>query len=69
MALTPPEPDADLFEGVTLLRTLIERIIRPQAEPQPGPRSNGKPAKNTANGEHMHERSIGDSRPVQAGRA
>ena len=32
MALTPPEPDADLFEGVTLLRTLIERIIRPQAE-------------------------------------
>lgn len=33
MELTPPEPDADLFEGVTLLRTLIERIIRPQAEP------------------------------------
>jgi hypothetical protein len=33
MALTPPEPDADLFEGVTLLRALIERIIRPQAEP------------------------------------
>jgi hypothetical protein len=33
MALTPPEPDEDLFEGVTLLRTLIERIIRPQAEP------------------------------------
>src|SRR5271154_3009259 len=34
MALTPPEPDADLFEGVTLLRTLIEQIIRaiPQAE-------------------------------------
>jgi hypothetical protein len=31
MALTPPEPGADLFEGVTLLRTLIERIIRPQA--------------------------------------
>ena len=29
MALTPPEPDADLFEGVTLLRTLIEQIIRP----------------------------------------
>jgi hypothetical protein len=32
LALTPPEPDADLFEGVTLLRTLIEHIIRPQAE-------------------------------------
>ena len=32
MALTPPEPDADLFEGVALLRTLIERIIRPQVE-------------------------------------
>src|SRR6516162_7048223 len=32
IALTPPEPDADLFEGVTLLRTLIERIIRPRAE-------------------------------------
>jgi hypothetical protein len=30
--LTPLEPGADLFEGVTLLRTLIERIIRPQAE-------------------------------------
>jgi hypothetical protein len=39
VALTPPEPDAELFEGVTLLRTLIEQIIRPQAEPQPGPRS------------------------------
>jgi hypothetical protein len=33
IALTPPEPDADLFDGVTLLRTLIERIIWPQAEP------------------------------------
>jgi Iron-containing redox enzyme len=32
IALTPPEPDADLFEGVALLRRLIERIIRPQAE-------------------------------------
>ena len=32
IALTPPEPDADLFEGVTLLRTLIEQIVRPQAE-------------------------------------
>jgi hypothetical protein len=33
MAQTPPEPDADLFEGVTLLRTLIEQVVRPQAEP------------------------------------
>jgi hypothetical protein len=33
ISLTPPEPDADLFEGVTLLRTLIEQIIQPQAEP------------------------------------
>ena len=33
MALTPPEPDADLFEGVTLLRTLIERIIQPKTQP------------------------------------
>ena len=33
IALTPPEPDADLFEGVTLLRTLIERMIWPQAKP------------------------------------
>jgi hypothetical protein len=32
IALTPPEPDEDLFEGVTLLRTLIEQIIRPQVE-------------------------------------
>jgi hypothetical protein len=32
IALTPPEPEADLFEGVTLLRTLIEHIIRPQAK-------------------------------------
>ena len=31
MAMTPPEPDVDLFEGVTLLRTLLEHIIRPQA--------------------------------------
>jgi hypothetical protein len=29
-----PEPDADLFEGVTLLRTLIEQIVRPQAPPE-----------------------------------
>jgi hypothetical protein len=59
--LTPPEPDADLFEGVTLLQTLIEQIIRPQARPQPGPTSNGKLPKNTANGERMHDRSIGNS--------
>jgi hypothetical protein len=32
IALTPPEPDADLFEGVTLLRSLIEQIICPQTE-------------------------------------
>ena len=31
IALTPPEQEADLFEGVTLLRTLIERVIRPVA--------------------------------------
>ena len=55
MALTPADPDADLFEGVTLLRTLIERIIRPQAEPT-GPRRNGKLAKSTVNGELVHER-------------
>jgi hypothetical protein len=30
MAVSPPEADADLFEGVTLLRTLIERIVRPE---------------------------------------
>ncbi len=32
IALTPPEPYADLFEGVSLLRTLIERVIRPHAQ-------------------------------------
>jgi hypothetical protein len=31
LAQTPPEPDADLFEGVILLRTLIEHVIRPEA--------------------------------------
>src|SRR5262249_25428048 len=41
IALAPPEPDVDLFEGVTLLRTLIEHIIRPRAEPLPA-RSNGR---------------------------
>jgi hypothetical protein len=83
MALTPPEPDADLFEGVTLLRTLIEQIIRPQAEPHRAPTITPETvcfprdfevklselAKNTASGELVHERSNGDSRPVQAGRA
>jgi hypothetical protein len=33
MALTPAGPEADLFEGVTLLRNLIEQIIRPQTKP------------------------------------
>ncbi len=33
IALTPAEPDADLFEGVTLLRALIEQVVQPQAEP------------------------------------
>jgi hypothetical protein len=32
MEQTPPEPDADLFEGVTLLRALIEHIIQPKAK-------------------------------------
>jgi hypothetical protein len=32
ITLTPPEPDTDLFEGVTLLRALIEQIIWPEAE-------------------------------------
>jgi hypothetical protein len=31
IALTPTESDEELFEGVTLLRTLIEHIIRPAA--------------------------------------
>lgn len=30
-ALTPPDANADVFEGVTLLRTLIEHVIRPEA--------------------------------------
>ncbi len=33
IAPAPPEAGADLFEGVTLLRTLIERIVRPHVEP------------------------------------
>jgi hypothetical protein len=40
IALTPPEPDADLFEGVILLRSLIEQIIRPQTEPLTAGRGN-----------------------------
>jgi hypothetical protein len=32
VALTPPQPDVDLFERATLLRTLIKRIVRPQTE-------------------------------------
>ncbi|MGH7134257.1 MAG: iron-containing redox enzyme family protein [Pirellulales bacterium] len=32
IALTPPEPEEDIYEGVTLLRTLIEQIVRPQAK-------------------------------------
>jgi hypothetical protein len=31
LALAPPGPNEDLFEGVTLLRALIEQIVRPQA--------------------------------------
>jgi len=31
MALDPPEPGTDLFEGVTLLRTLIQTIVDPAA--------------------------------------
>jgi hypothetical protein len=31
MALNPPDPSADLFQGITLLKTLIETIVRPQA--------------------------------------
>jgi hypothetical protein len=32
IVIMPPKPDEDLFEGVTLLRTLIEQMIRPQAK-------------------------------------
>lgn len=31
IAFAPPAPETDLFEGVALLRTLIEHIIRPAA--------------------------------------
>lgn len=33
VAVAPPGPDADPFEGVALLRALIERVIRPHAGP------------------------------------
>jgi hypothetical protein len=62
IALTPPEPDADLFEGVNLLRTLIEQVIRPHAEPLTARNGRGntraKLSNNTANGQHVHEGSI-----------
>ena len=29
MALRPPDPDSDLYEGMHLLRTLVERMLRP----------------------------------------
>jgi len=35
IAQTPPNPDTDIFEGVVLLRDLIEQIIWPQAEQIP----------------------------------
>ena len=35
MALAPPEPDAGMFEGVTLLRSLIEQIICPRTDRMP----------------------------------
>jgi hypothetical protein len=35
MALNPPDPSTDLFEGITLLRSLIENIVRPQAASLP----------------------------------
>src|SRR5271170_1106846 len=35
MAWTPLNPDTDIFEGVSLLRDLIEHIIWPQAEKDP----------------------------------
>jgi hypothetical protein len=33
MAISPPEPVTDLFEGVDLLRTLIREIVYYQAGP------------------------------------
>jgi hypothetical protein len=55
MELTPPEPDADLFEGVTLLRTLIERMIQPQAKPSA--KINGR-ANSHANGMSSEDYSV-----------
>jgi hypothetical protein len=34
LALAPSEPEEGLFEGVILLRTLIEQIMQPEYEPQ-----------------------------------
>ncbi len=34
MALNPPEPEADLFEGMNLLRKLIRTIVDPDPGPQ-----------------------------------
>jgi hypothetical protein len=34
MAINPPEPATDLFEGVDLLRTLIYKVIHYQAGKQ-----------------------------------
>jgi hypothetical protein len=34
MAINPPEPGADLFEGVDLLRTLIYKVVHNQADKQ-----------------------------------
>jgi hypothetical protein len=34
MAVNPPEPGADLFEGVDLLRTLIYKVVHNQADKQ-----------------------------------
>jgi hypothetical protein len=32
MVLTPLEPGADVYEGVSLLQTLVERVIDGQAK-------------------------------------
>lgn len=53
IALAPPEPDADLFEGVALLRALIEQIVRPQAEPLTACNGRGNThANGIASGDH-----------------
>jgi Iron-containing redox enzyme len=41
MALTQSEPDENVFEGVSLLRALIEQIVKPRAKP-PTHRINGR---------------------------